>query len=563
MTSVAVVGLGAMGSRIAARLVDVGHEVLVWNRTAERAAPLVETGAVHVATPADAARRAEVVLTMVADQPALAAVTEGPAGVAAGARPSSIVVEMSTVGPDAVARLASLLPAGVALVDAPVLGSVTEAESGMLTLFVGGPAAIVERVGPLLTALGTPMHVGPLGTGAAAKLVANSTLFGTLGTLGEAVALARGLGLSPEATFGVLAATPLAAQAERRRPAIETGEFPPRFPLDLARKDARLIHDAARAAGVELRLASAAETWLAQAQQAGLGSKDYTAMLSTIMGPPPDPPRPPSARRGPGDHDGLIVDLDGVVWRGPDPIDGAVEAIATVRAMGVRVMFLTNEPGSSRSAVAERLTGMGVPATADDVVTSGAATARVVGALEGLPARAALVVGPPALREEIAGAGFRLVSPEDALQASVVVVGGHPGFGYAELAAATSALRHGARLFAAGRDAVFPTHEGPRPGTGAILAAVETAGGVPAVVVGKPEPIVFEIARESLPGCERVAVVGDHLVSDIEGARRAGLGAILVLTGTTGRAELERATIRPDLVLDSLADLPAAMAASR
>jgi HAD superfamily hydrolase (TIGR01450 family) len=213
--------------------------------------------------------------------------------------------------------------------------------------------------------------------------------------------------------------------------------------------------------------------------------------------------------------------------------------------------------------VAERLTRLGVAAAADDVMTSGAATARVVGALEGLAARTALVVGPEALRAEIAGVGFGLVSLEDAEKAAIVVVGGHPGFNYAELAAATLAIRNGARLFAAGRDAVFPTHEGLRPGTGAILAAVEVAGGVRAVVVGKPEPIVFEIAREALPGCARVAVVGDHLISDIEGARRAGLGAILVLTGATTRADLERAATRPDLVLDSLADLPRALATSR
>jgi HAD superfamily hydrolase (TIGR01450 family) len=259
------------------------------------------------------------------------------------------------------------------------------------------------------------------------------------------------------------------------------------------------------------------------------------------------------------DYGGLIVDLDGVVWLGDEPIDGAAEAIASVRAMGVRILFLTNEPGSSRNGFAARLTGMGIPATPADVMTSAAATARVVSALDGLASRTAFVVGPPALHDEIAGAGFELVSPEEARRAEVVVVGGHEGFDYAELLAATVAIRDGARLFATGRDAVFPTPEGPRPGTGAILAAIETAGGVPAVVVGKPEPIIFEIAREVLAGCERVAVIGDHLISDVAGAKRAGLGAILVLTGATSRADLERAAIAPDLVLDSLAALPDTM----
>ncbi len=266
-------------------------------------------------------------------------------------------------------------------------------------------------------------------------------------------------------------------------------------------------------------------------------------------------------RARPG-YDGLIVDLDGVVWRGRDPIAGAAQAIAAVRADGVRVLFLTNEPGSSRGTFAARLTGMGIPATASDVMTSAAATARVLGVLDGLATRRAFVIGPPALHDEIAGAGFELVSEEKAREAEVVVVGGHPGFDYGELRAATVAIRNGARLFGTGRDAVFPTPEGPWPGTGAVLAAVETAGGATAVVVGKPEPMVFEIARRALAGCERIAVIGDHLIADVAGARRAGLAAILVLTGTTSRADLPRAAIQPDLVLQSLAELPEAMMTS-
>jgi glycerol-1-phosphatase len=258
-------------------------------------------------------------------------------------------------------------------------------------------------------------------------------------------------------------------------------------------------------------------------------------------------------------YDGLIVDLDGVVWRGRDSIDGAAQAIAAVRVDGVRVLFLTNEPGSSPGTFAARLTGMGIPATASEVMTSAVATARVLGALDGLATRRAFVIGPPALHDEIAGAGFELLSEERASEAEVVVVGGHPGFDYAELRAATAAIRNGARLFATGRDAVFPTPDGSWPGTGAVLAAVETAGGATAVVVGKPEPIVFEIARRALDGCERVAVVGDHLIADVAGAKRAGLLAILVLTGATSRADLARAEIRPDLVLESLAELPDAM----
>lgn len=285
MSAVAVVGLGGMGSRIARRLLDAGHDVVVWNRTPEKADELVARGAAQAATPAEATGRAEAVITMVADPAALRAVVEGPDGIAAGADGDTTVIEMSTVGPKAVAELATKLPPGTGLLDAPVLGSLSEAESGSLAVFVGGPEELVGRWTPLLGALGSPIHVGPLGTGAAAKLVANTTLFGTLSGLGEALALADGLGLSREAAFAVLASTPLAAQAERRRPALESGEYPLRFALSLALKDASLILEAGEAAGVDLRLVDAARRWIAEADEAGWGDRDYSALLAWISDP--------------------------------------------------------------------------------------------------------------------------------------------------------------------------------------------------------------------------------------------------------------------------------------
>jgi 3-hydroxyisobutyrate dehydrogenase/2-hydroxy-3-oxopropionate reductase len=190
---------------------------------------------------------------------------------------------MSTVGPPAIIRLASALPEGVGLLDAPVLGSLPEAESGSLHIFVGGPAELAERWIPLLAALGSPTHVGPLGAGAAAKLVANSTLFGVLAVLGEALALADALGLSRDTAFKLLAATPVGAQAERRRPAVESGEFPLRFAMSLARKDADLLADAATAAKLNLPVAAAARGWIAAAQQGGRGEQDYSAVLAQIL----------------------------------------------------------------------------------------------------------------------------------------------------------------------------------------------------------------------------------------------------------------------------------------
>jgi 3-hydroxyisobutyrate dehydrogenase/2-hydroxy-3-oxopropionate reductase len=183
-----------------------------------------------------------------------------------------------------VLRLESLLPAGAGFLDAPVLGSLPEAETGTLKIFAGGPAALVERWTPLLSALGSVLHVGAVGAGTAAKLVANSTLFGVLGVLGEALALGDGLGLEREAAFEVLALTPVARQAERRRPAVESGDYPTRFTLTLALKDVDLILEAAAESGTELRIAAAARDWLRDAEAAGLGDADYSAVLARIAG---------------------------------------------------------------------------------------------------------------------------------------------------------------------------------------------------------------------------------------------------------------------------------------
>ena len=282
MATVGVVGLGAMGSRIARRLSDAGHELVVWNRDPARAEPLVAAGALAAATPADVAKRVEAVITMVADPRALVDVTEGPEGVVAGVGESTTLIQMSTVGPDSISRLAALLP-DEALLDSPVLGSVAEVEAGTLNVFVGGSPEPFEHWQSLLSTLGTVLHLGPVGAGTAAKLVANTTLVGVIGILGEALALAETLGLSREAAFEVLGKTALADQAERRRAAVESGEYPPRFALYLARKDADLILEAAEKAGIELRLTKGAREWLADAEAAGLGDADYSAVLARIL----------------------------------------------------------------------------------------------------------------------------------------------------------------------------------------------------------------------------------------------------------------------------------------
>ena len=277
MTRIAWLGVGAMGASMARRVSEAGYELVVWNRTSGRAEVL---GAEVAATPADAVREADVVITMLADSAAVRDVLDGMRdALTAG----TTVIDMSTIGPEAVAWLRDALPAGVTLLDAPVLGSVAEAEAGTLRLLVGASDEAIAAQAPLLSVLGEVLHMGPTGSGAAAKLVANSALLSTVAVLGETIALADGLGLPSEATWQILGLTPLAGQAARRRPAIESGAYPPRFGLAMARKDADLIVAAATSTGRDPRLAQAARAWFAGAEQAGLGGQAYTAVLGHIL----------------------------------------------------------------------------------------------------------------------------------------------------------------------------------------------------------------------------------------------------------------------------------------
>ena len=269
---------------MAHRLIDAGHEVVVWNRTTHKAAPLVERGATAAASPVDLAGRVELLITMVASPAALREVTDGPEGSVSSSSGPLTMIEMSTVGPAAIKRLRSALPDEIDLVDAPVLGSTSEVEAGELAIFAGGAKSVIEKWTPVLSALGEVLHVGPLGSGATAKLVANSTLFSTLTALGEAVALGDRLGLLRDATFEILGKTPLGPQAKRRRSAIEANEYPHRFSLALAHKDLDLVNDAAGDLGMELRIAAAAREWYIEAERAGLGDRDYSEVLAHILG---------------------------------------------------------------------------------------------------------------------------------------------------------------------------------------------------------------------------------------------------------------------------------------
>jgi glycerol-1-phosphatase len=251
------------------------------------------------------------------------------------------------------------------------------------------------------------------------------------------------------------------------------------------------------------------------------------------------------------EFDGFLIDLDGVVWLGREPLEGAADALRALLEAGKRIAFVTNNPGRPPASYAQRLGDSGVDVPEESVVTSGIVTARIAAERAG-PGAGAFVIGAQAFKDAARGAGLSLLEGEAAREAGVVLVAGHRGFDYEELLTATLALRAGAALFATSRDPTLPMPGGAWPGTGAILAAVETAAGATAEIGGKPEPHLFVLARESIAAAERVAMVGDRVASDIEGGRRAGFETILVLTGATSRAEAESAVPPPDHIVEDL-----------
>jgi 3-hydroxyisobutyrate dehydrogenase-like beta-hydroxyacid dehydrogenase len=267
-----------MGARIARRLLGAGYAVVVWSRSGRGVGELVELGATRAGSPADAASQVDVVITMVHGPEALIDVVEGDEGVATASSPPRCLIEMSTVGPAAIGRVRATLPDATALIDAPVCGSIEAAEAGTLVILAGGSPDAIDQHQDLLAVLGEARRVGPSGSGAAAKLVANAALLGTVALLGETLRLGDVLGLDAAAISAALATSPLAAQAERRLPALVDGGFPPRFALRLARKDAGLVVDADR----DLTICEATRDWLAAAEGAGLGERDYTAVLAHI-----------------------------------------------------------------------------------------------------------------------------------------------------------------------------------------------------------------------------------------------------------------------------------------
>lgn len=258
----------------------------------------------------------------------------------------------------------------------------------------------------------------------------------------------------------------------------------------------------------------------------------------------------------------FLCDLDGVVYRDRDPVPGAADAIAGLRAAGHRLLFATNNATHSRTEFVERLAAVGVPALEEEIATSASATATYLSTLPAPPATV-LVVGSEALTAELTRAGIQVLAlPESAVEPLVprpdcVVVSLDRRFTYARLALAQAAVLAGASLVATNRDPQFPGANGRLwPGAGSIVAAVEAACRRQAVAIGKPGPLLYQALLQT-HGVDprRAIVVGDNLETDIPGAAALGMASVLVLTGISRRADLASAQAQPTLVVENLTEL--------
>ncbi len=257
MTTVAVIGTGRMGSAMARALARAGVDLVVQNRTRDRADELArDLGARAVGTPAEAAGLADICLTMVADDSAVTAVYRADDGLLAGAHDGSILVDLSTVMPDTIRWIAPDAAAvGAAVLDAPVSGSTSTAESGQLTLMVGGDPDVLDRARPALEPLAKSIvHVGPLGAGAAMKLAVNTVIFGLNGALSEAIVLAEAAGVDRSVAYDVIAQSAAGAPfvGYKRASFLEPDATPVAFALELAEKDLTLIAALADSVGVAM-----------------------------------------------------------------------------------------------------------------------------------------------------------------------------------------------------------------------------------------------------------------------------------------------------------------------
>lgn len=282
--SVAVCGLGLMGLPMAYRLLAAGLRTIVWNRSPGAVQQAVGRGAEVAPTPAEAAARADLVITMLASPEALFAVVSGPDGITNGA--PRALAQAGTVGCDHLTDLAGRLPAGCDLLDAPVLGSVPQAERAELRLLVGADDAVFARWSPVLAYLGEPVHVGPVPHGTALKHVLNAANAPMVALLAEALALGDGLGLDRALLLAELQRSRIGPLVRRKQALVEAGRYPADSRLGLFAKDMRLVRQAGQDAGTPMTMAMAALRLAEDAVAAGLADLDYSALIGHRLGRP-------------------------------------------------------------------------------------------------------------------------------------------------------------------------------------------------------------------------------------------------------------------------------------
>jgi 3-hydroxyisobutyrate dehydrogenase-like beta-hydroxyacid dehydrogenase len=288
MTAIGFVGLGAMGSRIAGRLLE-GNQLYGTNRTASKARELTGRGMVWRATPREVAEAAEVVFSMVTDDTALQAVTSGPDGILAGLAPGKVIVDMSTVSPQASRELAQRVRAlGASMLDAPVSGSVTAAEDGTLTIMVGGPEETFRAVEPVLRRLGrTITYIGANGQALLLKLAINISLAAQMLAFSEGVLLAERGGIDPALAAKVITGSAIASpMLQARAPLMLNLPEQAWFDVELMHKDIRLALETGRELNVPLPSAAAADGLLAKAEELGYARRDIAAFFEVLARTP-------------------------------------------------------------------------------------------------------------------------------------------------------------------------------------------------------------------------------------------------------------------------------------
>lgn len=282
MSKIAFLGLGAMGSRMAAKLLAAGFQTTVWNRSPAAVEALTALGAQAAATPRDAAASADIVFSMVRDDTASEAVWRDPeTGALAGLRPQAIGVECSTISlPHARALAENFAAADRAFADAPVAGSRPQADAGQLIFFLGADASDQTRLAPALEAMGgATHHAGPAGAGTAVKLLVNASFGVQLALIAEQIGALAHAGVAPARALEVFNATPVASPAAKgAAAAMLSRAFAPAFPIDLVAKDFGLIAASAAADGAAAPMAAAAERVYREAIDAGYGGDNITGV---------------------------------------------------------------------------------------------------------------------------------------------------------------------------------------------------------------------------------------------------------------------------------------------